>query len=139
MRGQRLKREAESAQVEPPALSNSEIIDVSSFTPRRRPSRKWRELIQKVWEADPLLCPTCHEPMRIVALIDEQDVIERILRHLGLWEERGGASRGPPEPVLELFPEEQIIELWSETVPWREYPEVDPFPDDDSEPVFSWN
>lgn len=25
--------------------------------------------------------------MRIVALIDERKVIERILRHLGLWEE----------------------------------------------------
>jgi hypothetical protein len=25
--------------------------------------------------------------MRIVSLIDEEDVIERILRHLGLWQE----------------------------------------------------
>lgn len=56
MRGQRLKREAESADEEPSAHSNSEIIDVSSFTPRCRPFREWRELIQKVWEADPLLC-----------------------------------------------------------------------------------
>jgi hypothetical protein len=61
------------------------VIDVSGFVSRRRPSRKWRDLIQKVWEADPLLCPTCHEPMRIIALIDEAEVIERILRHLGLW------------------------------------------------------
>ena len=31
--------------------------------PRRIPSKKWRELIKKVWEADPLLCPHCqHEP-----------------------------------------------------------------------------
>jgi hypothetical protein len=61
------------------------VIDVSGFTPRRLPSRIWCELIQKVWEADPLHCPTCHEPMRIIALIDEAEVIERILRHLGLW------------------------------------------------------
>jgi hypothetical protein len=91
MRGQRLKQDAqkeaerESAEGESPALGTPEVIDVSGFVSRRRPSRKWRDLIQKVWEADPLLCPTCHEPMRIIALIDEAEVIERILRHLGLW------------------------------------------------------
>ena len=69
MRGQRLKQEAqkeaerESAEGESPALGTPEVIDVSGFVSRRRPSRKWRDLIQKVWEADPLLCPTCHEPM----------------------------------------------------------------------------
>ncbi|MDX9869032.1 MAG: hypothetical protein RBT78_14040, partial [Kiritimatiellia bacterium] len=34
-----------------------QIIDVSEHKPRRIPSKKWRELIKKVWEADPLLCP----------------------------------------------------------------------------------
>jgi hypothetical protein len=34
----------------------------------RIPSKKWRELIKKVWEADPLLCPHCQHEMRIVAL-----------------------------------------------------------------------
>jgi hypothetical protein len=141
MRGQRLKREVEreaaSAQGEPTALINVEAIDVSVFTPRRRPSRKWRELIQKVWEADPLLCPNCQQEMRIIALIDEEEVIERILRLLGLWEEPVDVSRGPPEPILELFPKEPIIELGSETASWEEVP--DPFPDYHSEPVFSWN
>jgi hypothetical protein len=31
------------------------------------PSRSWRELIKKVWEVDPLLCPQCHHEMRIVS------------------------------------------------------------------------
>jgi hypothetical protein len=34
-----------------------EVIDVSAHEPRRIPSKKWRELIKKVWEADPLRCP----------------------------------------------------------------------------------
>ncbi|MFP6904165.1 MAG: hypothetical protein VCG02_03035 [Verrucomicrobiota bacterium] len=63
-----------------------EIIDVSEHKPRRIPSPKWRELIKKVWEADSLLCPHCCREMRIVALIDDREVIEKILRHLGLWE-----------------------------------------------------
>jgi len=58
--------------------------EVSGARPRRIPSAKWRELIKKVWEADPLLCPKCAREMRIVALIDDRAVIERILRHLGL-------------------------------------------------------
>ena len=63
--------------------------------------------------------------MRIVALIDQADVFERILRHLGRWEAgvRVDAARAPPEP------EESIVEPWLE----------DPFPDDDHEPVLTLN
>ena len=71
------------------------MIDVSAHEPRRIPSKKWRELIKKVWEADPLLCLKCSREIRIVSLIDEEDVIERILRHLGLWQE-GGACIAVP-------------------------------------------
>jgi transposase len=63
-----------------------EVIDVSAHEPRRIPSKKWRELIEKVWEADSLRCPKCSRGMRIVSLIDQEDVIDRILRHLGLWQ-----------------------------------------------------
>jgi len=65
------------------------------------------------------------QQMRIIALIDEADVIERILRHLGLWEAgvRVDAARDPPEPVG------PVIEPWLD----------DPFPDYDHEPVFAQN
>ena len=63
--------------------------------------------------------------MRVVALIDEADVIERILRHLGLWDAgvRVESARDPPELV------EPVIETWLD----------DPFPDYDNEPVFAEN
>jgi hypothetical protein len=122
MRGQRNKQ-AESGEGEPPG-NGIEIIDVSEHRPRRPPSPKWRELIKKVWEADPLICPTCSREMRIVALIDQREVIERILRHLGLWTEgvRLNPARAPPdgESVLELFP-------------------GDPFPDYSREPVMDYD
>jgi len=44
--------------------------------PRRIPSAKWRELIKKGREADPLMCPRCGHEMRIVSLIDDRAVIE---------------------------------------------------------------
>lgn len=36
--------------------------------------------------------------MRIVALIDEQAVIERMLRHLGLWQQGVRVDSGPDPP-----------------------------------------
>ncbi|AKJ65213.1 transposase [Kiritimatiella glycovorans] len=118
MRGQRDKRTAEEAKG---AGLGVQVIDVSEHKPRRIPSAKWRELIKKVWEADPLLCPKCQKEMRIVALINERDVIERILRHLGLWQQgvRVSPARAPPEIA------EWVIEPCYD----------DPFPDYDTEPV----
>ena len=54
-------------------------------TPAGSPRATWRELIKKIWEADPLLCPKCQREMWIVSLIDDRQVIERILRPLGVW------------------------------------------------------
>ncbi|MGB7792519.1 MAG: hypothetical protein WBL39_15025 [Terrimicrobiaceae bacterium] len=34
----------------------------------------------------------------VVSLIDEEDVIERILRHLGLWQEGGCVHSGTDPP-----------------------------------------
>jgi len=92
MRGQRRKRAEEvacesaaAAQQGCGALASAaiEIIEHRALKPRRIPSRSWRELIKKVWEVDPLLCPQCHHEMRIVSLINDAQTIERILRHVG--------------------------------------------------------
>ncbi len=77
MRGQRKKRaeeekEAEEVDEDRETCPPGRVIDVSEHQPRRIPSKKWRDLIKKVWEADPLICPTCQREMRIVSLIDER-------------------------------------------------------------------
>ena len=38
-------------------MTSIEIIEHLAPKARRIPSRSWRELIKKVWEVDPLLCP----------------------------------------------------------------------------------
>jgi len=63
------------------------LLDVSDYKRPRIPSKTWRELIKKIWEVDPLSCPRCAHPMKIISLINQSDVIERILRHLGLCKE----------------------------------------------------
>ncbi len=55
--------------------------------------QRWAELIKKVYEADPPLCQRCGGVMRIIAFIDQPDVIEKILTHLGLWPH---PSHAPP-------------------------------------------
>ena len=98
MRGQRRKREEEAQQeaaCESAAAAEQgrsakvsaaiEIIEHLALKPRRIPSRSWRELIKKVWEVDPLKFPQCHNEMRIVSLINDAQIIEHILRHVGMW------------------------------------------------------
>jgi hypothetical protein len=58
---------------------------VSPPPPVKLPSNRWRDLILRVWHVDPLRCPVCQNPMRVIAVIDAPLVIERILRHLGAW------------------------------------------------------
>ena len=50
----------------------------------------WSELMRRVFEVDVLECPRCQGPMRILAAIEQPEVIRRILTHLGL------PPRAPP-------------------------------------------
>ena len=137
-RGERAKREAEPGA---PEASDVDVIDVSEYHPPRIPSKKWRELIKKVWEVDPLIGPHCGAEMKLIALIDDQSVIEKILRHLKLWPEqtepacmpgrslsaKAGLSRSPPS-IPPPDGGERIVELCLD----------DPFPDYDTEPVMAY-
>ena len=42
---------------------------------------RWAELLRRIYEVDPLACPRCAAPMRIVAVITDPAVITRILVH----------------------------------------------------------
>jgi len=46
--------------------------------------RNWARQIQKVYEVSPLVCPHRKKEMRVVAVIENAEVIRRILEHLGL-------------------------------------------------------
>ena len=56
--------------------------------------RSWAQLIKRVYEVDPLLCPSCGGEMRIIAFITDHDVVDAILRHLVKAVAR--SPRGPP-------------------------------------------
>lgn len=60
-----------------------------------KPNRTWARLIQKIYEVDPLTCPKCQGQRRTLAFIEDEEVIEKILKHLGLWD----LKVGPPPKV----------------------------------------
>jgi hypothetical protein len=67
--------------------------------------KNWARLIQKIYEVDPLTCPKCSGNMKVISVIEDQEVIKKILKHLGLWEvhppeERRVKPRPPPTDTL---------------------------------------
>ncbi len=71
----------------------------------------WAASIKRVYEVVPLKCPECGGTMAIISFIEKReqpDVIEKILKHCGLWDRP--AVRAPPvkdqshdeQPVLDL-------------------------------------
>jgi hypothetical protein len=80
-RGKRRKLGLEEKPPEAPPIENDTVE-------ARAARRVWARLIKKIYEVDPLLCPECSGPMRIISFIEEEDVIRKILEHLRLWEEQ---------------------------------------------------
>ncbi|MBZ5496425.1 MAG: IS91 family transposase, partial [Acidobacteriia bacterium] len=83
---------APAAGVQP--LRQDDSDSGAQFARGRR--RSWARLIKKVYEADPLVCPRCSGALKIISLIGDGPVIERILRHLKLWHR---PERPPPRPA----------------------------------------
>lgn len=86
---------------------------VSEFAARAKAT--WARLIRKVYEADPLQCPKCTGPMRIIALIEDRPVVRRILEHLGLW--APDATERSPPLAPETWPTGALIPLTYHPVP----------------------
>jgi hypothetical protein len=65
----------------------------------RAARRRWAQLIRRIYEVDPLVCPHCGGPMRIIAFITEPTVIGKILKHLAA---KGVDARSPPVAPAEI-------------------------------------
>ena len=59
---------------------------------------RWADLMRRAFGFDVLACPHCGGRLRLIALLDESAVTQRILRHLGLPTEVPEArpARAPP-------------------------------------------
>jgi ribosomal protein S27E len=83
---------------ESPAPSPLRIVEEE---PRRLPAKGWAEMIRKVYEVDPMTCPRCGGPMKVVSFLTEPAVVDRIIDHLKLT---FVAEKPPPEGALQILP-----------------------------------
>ena len=63
----------------------------------RIPRKKWRELILKVWEVDPLICPVCARTMRVAGILEDPAKAAALLKTLG-WHAYATDSQGARAP-----------------------------------------
>ena len=84
-----------------PALIDSDIS-------RKAFRKNWARLIQNIYHVNPLLCPKCSGSMRIISLIDDAEIIKKILKHLGLWDVKHkppARANGPPTESFIIYDE----------------------------------
>jgi hypothetical protein len=75
----------------------------------REVKRNWSRLIRKVYETDPMVCPRCEHPMRVIASIENPTVIRRILEHLGLWLANARSEPRAHSPPVHPFPSDALF------------------------------
>ncbi len=76
--------------------------------------QSWARLIQKLYEVNPLICPKCQGTMRIISFIEELDIIEKILCHLGLWDIR---NHDLPKPSISNFIPDLVYDFSDSQIP----------------------
>jgi hypothetical protein len=63
---------------------------------RPSPSKGWAEMIRKVYEVDPMVCPQCGATMKVIAFLTDYAVVDRIINHLKLT----FVAERPPPPHI---------------------------------------
>jgi hypothetical protein len=48
------------------------------------PAKGWAEMIRKVYEVDPMVCPQCGGQMKVVSFLTDYAVVDGIIDHINL-------------------------------------------------------
>jgi hypothetical protein len=70
-----------------------------------------------VWEVDPLECPNCGSEIKIISFIKDAPGIEKILKHLKLWQAEH-PGKPPPDNI-----DEDMIDYQPFDGGWGDYEE----------------
>jgi hypothetical protein len=65
--------------------------------------KNWARLIQKIYEVDSLTCPKWSGAVRVISVIEDEKVIEKILKHLSLREAKARPSPKTKAPPLTVY------------------------------------
>ena len=91
-RGRRRNADARNHEGEDARVGEATRAERDEARNARALRRSWAQLIKRIYEVDPLVCPSCGSEMKVIAFITEHDVVDAILRHLQRKEE----ARAPP-------------------------------------------
>ncbi len=92
----KMRKPAQGATSNPATEPPSETaVDPECLKDRRR---SWARLIKRVFNCDPLKCPKCGGRMRIIAFLDHQKVVDRILKHINYRLDVMPLPKPPPPP-----------------------------------------
>ena len=64
-------------------------------------SMTWAQRLKRVFSIDIEKCEKCGGPVRIIASIEDPDVIQKILNHLGLDQREDPQNRSPPAELTD--------------------------------------
>jgi hypothetical protein len=87
----------EAATPKPAGTASETLFVLPPPEPKSRRALRplWRDLIEKIWGEDPMVCPCCKGTMKTVGTMIRRDEVEFFLRLHGLWE---GIIALPPPP-----------------------------------------
>ena len=64
-------------------------------------SMTWAQRLKRVFAIEIEKCEKCGGPVRVIASIEDPDVIEKILKHLGLDQASQQQIRSPPDTLFD--------------------------------------
>jgi hypothetical protein len=92
-----------SVNTENATSSTERNIVLTSTLGRKKYKKNWARLIKKVFNIDPIICPSCNGNMKIISFIEDQRTVKKILMHLDLW-----MNHDPPEEDEPVFSIENL-------------------------------
>ena len=61
----------------------------------------WAQRLKRVFAIEIKKCEKCGGPVRVIASIEEPEVIQKILKHLGVDQVSQPQARSPPEGLFD--------------------------------------
>lgn len=86
-------------------LSTEDEPDFQNDVWSRLRKQSWARLLQKVYEVDPLDCPKCHGVMKVIAIIEDQVGLDKIIAWKSkqiTYDQAATCARSPPLQVPQV-------------------------------------
>jgi hypothetical protein len=93
------RRKLAAAQQQEPNLK----LPLPEAPSKKKASASWARLIRKIYLVDPLECPKCQGPMRIIAFITKPTELKRICDNLGIPEYRAPPPLTPSRKTSDAY------------------------------------